>query len=120
MQDDGIKIKQGVRRELCGVALDLRIIMAFFLRLLAFFRFFKHFGLQNGLQSNIAAVPKPVFYAFRPKMLLYFLRFSALQRNEKVLRRGDSNLHYLFLRTASLAALKTAPYFFFSEFRQAM
>ena len=48
-----------------------------------FSRFFGVFKVKNGLRSSIGAVPEPVFFIFRVKNLVYFLRFFALQRKRK-------------------------------------
>ena len=57
--------------------------LRFFAPFWRFSRFFGLFGLKNGLQSSNASVPEPVFSVFRAKMLVYFLRFFALQRTPK-------------------------------------
>ena len=48
-----------------------------------FSRFFKVFGLKIGLQISINAVPKPNFFIFRAKNLVYFLRFFTDAKNSK-------------------------------------
>ena len=48
-----------------------------------FSRFFRAFEAKNRLQSSINAVPKPDFFIFKAKFLVYFLRFFALQRKRK-------------------------------------
>ena len=60
--------------------------LRFFAPFWRFSRFFGLFGLKNGLQSSNAAVPEPDYSVFRAKMLVYFLRFLALQRTPKSVR----------------------------------
>jgi hypothetical protein len=49
---------------------------------------FEHLALKIGLRSSIAAVLEPDFSVFRAKMLVYFLRFFALQRDNKKVECG--------------------------------
>ena len=58
-------------------------ILRFFAPFWRFSRFSGLFELKNGLQSSNVAVPEPVFSVFRAKMLVYFLRFLALQKTPK-------------------------------------